>query len=99
MRTASLSAAAALMLGAGLVPALAQDMPNSLDMTCSQASALVKERGQVVIATGPNIFSRYVADPDSCDAERTGVPGWIQTKDQAQCLVGFFCQERVGKND
>lgn len=73
----------------------AQEMPNSLTMTCAATSALVKERGQVVIGSGPNIFQRVISEPGACFAEQEAVPAWLPTSDQSQCLVGYRCQERI----
>ena len=75
--------------------ATAQEMPNSLNMTCAATSALVKERGQVVIGSGPNIFQRVISEPGACFAEQEAVPAWLPTSDQSQCLVGYRCQERI----
>jgi len=79
----------------GAVAAPAQDMPNSLSMTCAATSTLVKERSQVVIASGPNIFQRVTSEPGACVEEQVAVPAWLPTSDQSQCLVGYRCQERV----
>ena len=75
--------------------ALAQDMPNSRELTCAAASALVQERGQVVMSTGPNTFQRIVSGPGYCDAQHSATPLWIPSADQSQCLVGYYCRERV----
>ncbi|MDF2809279.1 MAG: hypothetical protein K0S56_310 [Microvirga sp.] len=93
MRTALLS----LPFVLAAMPALAQDMPNSLDMTCAAASALVQERGQVVMATGSD-FQRLVSGPGYCDAQHSATPRWIRTSDQSQCLVGYYCRDRMDES-
>lgn len=78
-----------------LTPAgtLAQELPNSLVMKCVDAQALVSRAGAVVIASGSNIYERFVANPGFCQSQRTD-PAWIPTADSAQCLVGQRCRER-----
>lgn len=76
--------------------AVAQDLPNSLTMSCAAASQLVRDKGEVVIASGPNVFQRFIAEPGACFAEQVAQPAWIPTADQSQCLVGYHCQERIG---
>ena len=75
--------------------AFAQAMPNSLNMTCTAASELVRREGGVVIGTGPNLFDRYVASQRYCNLQQTTVPAWTQTSDQAQCFIGYRCRDRV----
>lgn len=85
-----------LLLGA--TAAFAQDMPNSLTMSCAATSQLVREKGQVVIASGPNIYRQFNAEPGACFAEQMAVPAWIPTADQSQCLVGYRCEDRTDDN-
>lgn len=73
-------------------PAVAQELPNSLNMTCAAASALVRQNGSAVIATGPVIFERFVANQQYCGPGESTGPAWIQTRDVAQCLVGQQCR-------
>ncbi|MEJ8476264.1 hypothetical protein [Roseibium algae] len=39
-----------------------QARPDTRDMTCTQAQALVKQRGEVVMTTGQYTFERFIAD-------------------------------------
>lgn len=100
MRTVALSVTL-ILGGSALAPAaFAQAMPNSLTMSCASASALVRQRGAVVIGTGPNIFDRYVANQGYCNAlEEVTAPAWIQTRDQQQCFVGYRCREPYQRGD
>ncbi|MDQ0513079.1 hypothetical protein [Ancylobacter amanitiformis] len=94
MRPVPLSVAVVLSACCMVPAAFAQSMPNSLNMSCAAASALVRERGAVVIGTGPNLFDRYVANQGYCSAqEQVAAPSWIQTRDQSQCFVGYRCRE------
>ncbi|MGA0564498.1 hypothetical protein ACO2RV_18795 [Ancylobacter sp. VNQ12] len=79
-------------------PALAQSLPNSLNMTCAAATALVRQQGGVVIATGPNLYDRYVANQRYCEVDQTTVPAWVQTSDQNECFVGYRCRDRMFRN-
>ncbi|WP_371346865.1 hypothetical protein [Ancylobacter sp. IITR112] len=95
MNAASPTLLLASAIGAVLftLPAAAQAMPNSLNMSCAQAQALVAREGAVVIGTGPNLFDRYVTDAGYCSTQRSK-PAWIATRDNPQCLVGQECRER-----
>lgn len=86
-----------LLVGtAALAPAaLAQAMPNSLNMTCAAASDLVHRQGGVVIATGPTLFERYVANQRYCDYDQTTIPAWTRTSDQSECFIGYRCRDRL----
>ncbi len=85
-------------LTASLLPpsvATAQSRPDSLRLTCAATSALVRQQGQVVIGTGPDIYDRYVSNQGYCSQDETTVPVWLQTADQDQCFIGYRCRERV----
>ncbi len=71
--------------------AMAQGMAQTLNMTCSQTQALVNSSGASVLATGPNVFDRYVKDMAYCPQAMVTKPGWVKTKDVAQCFVGYTC--------
>ena len=90
MRTALLSIP--LLLAAA--PALAQTLPNSLTMSCAATRALVQKNGQAVIATGPNIYELFVVNVSYCLPSQTTRPAWVETADEAQCLVGRRCVDR-----
>ncbi|WP_348933482.1 hypothetical protein [Aquabacter sp. CN5-332] len=71
--------------------ALAQDFPNTLNMTCAEAIAAVNASGSAVLATGPNVFNRYVQDVGLCTGAQVAQPQWVQTRDQQQCAIGSTC--------
>ncbi len=83
----------AILIAAFLAPAAAgaQDFPNTLNMSCAEATALVNSQGAVTLSTGPNVFNRYVKDEAYCSGGQQTRPQWVQTKDQAQCPVGNTC--------
>ncbi|WP_246668948.1 hypothetical protein [Ancylobacter sp. TS-1] len=65
-------------------------------MTCAAANALVQQRGEVVFDTGNGQLTRVVSNPSLCSAADGGVPRWIPSQDQSQCLAGYGCEEREG---
>lgn len=71
--------------------ALAQGMPQTLDMTCSEAQAIVNRTGAAVLATGPNVFNRYVKDVAFCPEGNVTKPAWVKSKDVEQCAIGSTC--------
>ena len=46
--------------------AAAQPRPNTLQMSCREARALVVSHGAIVLGTGPNRYERYVRDQSFC---------------------------------
>ncbi|MGL4445894.1 MAG: hypothetical protein ACRCU1_19885 [Alsobacter sp.] len=91
-------ATALVCVVAAATPASAQSRPDSLTMTCSAAQALVRERGAIVIGTGPNVFDRFVADRRFCMPTQVTQNAFITTRDNRNCLVGGICRENVPIN-
>ncbi|WP_254170632.1 hypothetical protein [Roseibium polysiphoniae] len=73
----------------------AQARPDTRTMTCAQAQALVTQRGEVVMTTGPNTFERFIADARFCYS-RTPLtaPAFAPTKDNQKCDVGKRCRQQ-----
>jgi hypothetical protein len=92
MRLAIGSCIAAIVMSGWSTIASAQSRPDSLTMTCEQASALVRSRGAIVLGTGPNVFDRYVANGRFCTFPDVAEPAWVTTRDKRQCMVGFRCK-------
>ena len=90
MRTALMTIPLILMAS----PSFAQARPDSLTMSCAAAYELVRQRGAVVIGTGPNLYERFVTDARYCEMAQRTKPAWIPTADQRQCLVGQRCRDR-----
>lgn len=89
------AAAGALILSAA---AFAQNRPSTLDMTCAQAQATVKSARAIVLGTGGFSYDRFVANEGACTAQEIGVPTWAPTRDTAQCMVGYVCESRAGRD-
>lgn len=82
--------ALAFTLAVGLTSA-AQARPDTLAMSCSQAAALVAGQGAIVLATGPNLFDRYVREIRFCSGAEQLKPEWVKTRDNPQCFIGYTC--------
>jgi hypothetical protein len=66
--------------------------PDTRTMTCAQAQALVKQRGSVVLTTGPTTFDKFVADARYCLPQTNSVRAkFAPTKDDPKCPVGNRC--------
>ena len=58
--------------------AAAQPRPNTLQMSCRQAQALVVSHGAIVLGTGPNRYERYVRDQSFCPVGMRTETLWIR---------------------
>ncbi len=66
--------------------------PDSLQMTCQQAEALVKAKGNTILRTGPYIQDRYLSTGAVCSQERKGLQSaFVRTRDSEACYVGYTC--------
>jgi hypothetical protein len=74
--------------------ALAQSSrPQLSSMTCGAASSLIKNRGAVVVDTGPNTFERLVASEGFCQRGETAIPYFTPTRDNRTCMAGYECRD------
>jgi len=63
-------------------------------MTCSQAQALVKKSGSIVMSTGPTTFEKFVSNGSYCMPQTSQVRAkFAPTKDDQKCAVGFRCYQ------
>lgn len=72
-------------------PAWAQPRPDVTAMTCAAARDLVARSGAVVVTTGPNTYTRVVADIGFCEIEKSTQPDYERTRDVPACFVGYRC--------
>ncbi len=80
---------ASLALIGIMANAQAQGRPSTTAMTCGQATGVVNQRGAVVLATGRDLYDRYVLSENLCpDFAR---PAFVPTRDNPQCHIGFYC--------
>jgi len=84
---------------AGLIvaSASAHARPNTLDMSCADANALVAAHGAIVLSTGAHTYDRYVAHQGFCTPQETTAPAWVPTFDSAQCFIGYTCEQNSGE--
>jgi hypothetical protein len=76
---------------------IAEARPNSWDMTCSEARALVRSKGAVVMNHGYHsragfLYDRYVKNGNYCFSGEQAVAAWVPTSDKARCWVGYVCR-------
>ncbi len=72
----------------------AQTQFDGRSVPCAQIAATVRNRGAVVISTGPYTYERYVNSGQFCVRPEIPVPTWISTIDAPQCFVGYVCRDR-----
>jgi hypothetical protein len=69
--------------------------PDTLRMTCHQATAMVQSHGSIVLGTGPHIYDRFVTSCRYCYDNEFLLPSWVETADNAQCFVGYHCDTQT----
>lgn len=91
----------ALALSGALVvsgAAFAQSRPSTVKMSCAQAQQTVRSAGAIVLGTGGFSYDRFVRGEGFCARDEMAVPTWAQSRDVAQCMVGFVCESRAGRD-
>ena len=83
--------ATALALVSLTTLAAAQGRPSTSAMNCGQAARLVASRGAVVLATGRDLYDRYVSRPGLCETGYYARPAFAPTRDNPQCNIGYYC--------
>jgi hypothetical protein len=73
----------------------AQTQLDGRSVPCAQLAATVRNRGAVVISSGPYTYDRYVNGGQFCVRPEIAVPTWINTVDAGQCFVGYVCRDRL----
>lgn len=61
-------------------------------MTCSEAMALVRNEGDVIIAAG-SAPERFVSNPGQCSTSEIAELRFAPTRDNPQCPIGYHCRE------
>ena len=70
-----------------------QGLPQTLNMSCSEARGVVFHNGAALLATGPLVFNRYVRSMSYCEWGDVTKPMWVETRDTQQCPIGYICWE------
>jgi hypothetical protein len=73
----------------------AQSRPDTVHLTCRQATTLVQSHGSIVLGTGPTLYDRYVVSCNYCFDDEYLLPSWVQTADNPQCFVGYHCNSQT----
>ena len=71
--------------------AQAQGRPSTTNMSCAQAASTVARSGAIVLATGRDLYDRYVASEGLCPSGLYGRPAFVPTRDNPQCHIGYYC--------
>ena len=69
--------------------------PDTRDMTCQAARALVRQQGALVITTGRFTFDRIVSGRGFCDHGEETVLKVAPTLDNERCRIGYTCRDRL----
>jgi hypothetical protein len=85
MRKPALAALLAL-----LATAASAQRPSTQDMTCAEATALITERGAIVLGTGGYTYRRFVAHRGYCRGNEQTEPAWAPTA-EGRCRIGRIC--------
>ncbi|WP_147044698.1 hypothetical protein [Methylobacterium gnaphalii] len=75
-----------------VAPVAAQQRLATNRVSCTDAKALVKQDGDVVLATGPGQSERIVADRGYCEISEIAELRFVPTRDNPQCPVGYRCK-------
>ncbi len=76
-----------------LAPVAAAARPDTRSMTCAQAQNFVRQRGAVVMTTGPHTYQRFVTHWRYCDSWEKLFPEMAPTRDNPKCIVAYRCDE------
>ncbi|WP_018263814.1 hypothetical protein [Methylobacterium sp. WSM2598] len=92
----------ARILGLLLLPgtALARDLPNRVPapaLRCGQVLALLNQRGEAIVDTGPFTYERLVRDIGFCPIEQTTEPFFGPSADAGRCFLGYRCKDRMSE--
>jgi hypothetical protein len=96
------AASALAILTSCAAPAAAQQPPrgpviNALASHCAQVAQAAPRLGVALLKTGrgsgPWDYERVVRDASLCFPRQNTYPLWVETRDVAQCYVGFVCED------
>jgi len=70
---------------------VAEARPNTMDLTCSQARALVHSHRSILLSTGRYTYDRYVVSVGFCPSGDYARNAYVQTRDRKSCRIGYTC--------
>ncbi|NEU11695.1 hypothetical protein G3T14_06070 [Methylobacterium sp. BTF04] len=62
-------------------------------MTCSEAMALVKAKGAILLMAGGPTLERFVRDRSQCDMTEIAELRFVPTRDNMECPIGYRCRD------
>ncbi|MEM7302068.1 MAG: hypothetical protein AAF468_13370 [Pseudomonadota bacterium] len=66
--------------------------PNTANMLCHQARALVKDASPILLNVGPRQFRRFVVHKYQCATGEYAYNFFGLTRDNPKCLIGRICR-------
>jgi hypothetical protein len=88
-----------LILAVALISSSAFARPNTANMSCRDATAMVQEKGAIVLSTGnPALYDRFVANKSFCGSDEKTASAYVKTADLDSCRIGYACVDRDGGN-
>lgn len=78
---------------------IAAARPSTLDMTCEEAAAMVRQQGEAVLSTGTFTFDRFVVTKGYCLLGDYAERGFAPTSDEKRCLIGYVCKPLFDNDD
>jgi hypothetical protein len=69
---------------------------STLNLSCSDARAIVRQHGAIVLSTGRHTFDRFVSHQGHCMHGEVIEPAWVPTYDSYQCFIGYTCTNTFG---
>lgn len=94
MTTTRAAGAAIAMLAMGAAGSALAARPDTRDMTCDQATTLVRQYKAIVFTTGPHLYDRYVSSEAACGASRRAIASTAPTMDMQSCRIGYRCEDQ-----
>lgn len=77
-----------------ITSASAQNQASSTQrMTCTDAMALVKAKGAILLSIGGPDMERFVRDRSQCELSEIAELRFVPTRDNLECPIGYRCRE------
>lgn len=80
-----------LISAASVAQAMNVPLTSTADLSGSQVKELVQDRGAIVLATGPGLYDRYVANNSYCSPHEETQSAYVATKNSNSSFIGYTC--------
>ena len=77
----------------------AQGRPDTSQLTCASARALVERAGAIVLNTGRFTYDRFVNHRGFCTRTESIEPAFVPSRDNQACYIGSICVEKSMDTD